>query len=76
MKRVASATRRFAKDGYRVTMLARDDARLRALEEELRDLIGIACDVTDLEALQGAISSLGTPKVVVHNAVGGRSARS
>lgn len=67
----SAISRRFAKGGYRVAMLARDDARLRALEGELPDSIGIACDVTDPAALESAISSLGVPKVVVHNAVGG-----
>jgi NADP-dependent 3-hydroxy acid dehydrogenase YdfG len=62
---------RFSKAGYRVTMLARDVMRLKALEEEIPDSVAIPCDVTDPAALEKAISSVGAPKVVVHNAVGG-----
>jgi NAD(P)-dependent dehydrogenase (short-subunit alcohol dehydrogenase family) len=67
----ASMARRFAEGGYRVAMLARDTARLAALEAEIPDSVAIACDVTDPAALERAIAPLGAPKVVVHNAVGG-----
>jgi short-subunit dehydrogenase len=67
----ASIVRRFAAGGYRVVMLARDKARLDALEGEIADSIGIACDVSDPAALARVIAEVGNPKVVVHNAVGG-----
>lgn len=67
----AAVARRFAAGGYRVAMLARNADRLAALEAEIPDSIGVPCDVTDVAALQAAISRIGAPKVVVHNAVGG-----
>lgn len=67
----ASVARRFAEGGYRVAMLARDEARLVALEKEIPDSIAVPCDVTDISALERAVSSVGQPKIVVHNAVGG-----
>ncbi|MFW2852670.1 SDR family NAD(P)-dependent oxidoreductase [Sphingomonas sp. TX0543] len=67
----ASIARRFSAGGYRVAMLARDTDRLAALEAEIADSIGIACDVGDPAALARVIDQVGNPKIVVHNAVGG-----
>lgn len=67
----ASVARRFAEGGYRVAMLARNAERLATLEREIPDSIAITCDVTDATALERAIATVGAPKVVVHNAVGG-----
>lgn len=67
----ASLVRRFAEGGYRVAMIARDADRLAALENEIPDSIALPCDVSDADALKQAIDSVGAPKVVVHNAVGG-----
>jgi NAD(P)-dependent dehydrogenase (short-subunit alcohol dehydrogenase family) len=71
----ASLARKFASEGYRVAMLARDAARLDALAEELEDAVPVPVDVSDAPALLAALDDLtnrfGTPKVVVHNAVGG-----
>lgn len=67
----ASVVRRFAEGGYRVAMLARDADRLTALAHEIPDAIALPCDVSDADALKQAIDSVGAPKVVVHNAVGG-----
>lgn len=67
----ASLVRRFAEGGYRVAMLARDADRLAALEAEIPDTIAVPCDVSDADALERAVASVGAPKVVVHNAVGG-----
>jgi len=67
----ASVVRRFAEGGYRVAMLARDADRLAALASEIPDSIALPCDVSDADALKQAIDSVGAPKVVVHNAVGG-----
>ena len=67
----AAISRRFAQDGYRVAMLARNADRLAALEKEIPDSIAVSCDVSDAAALERAIAQVGDPKVVVHNAVGG-----
>jgi NAD(P)-dependent dehydrogenase (short-subunit alcohol dehydrogenase family) len=71
----AAIVRRFARDGYAVAMLARNRERLAQLESELPNARAYPCDVTDeaqLDATIGAIrSAMGTPKVLIHNAVGG-----
>ena len=67
----AAISRRFAQDGYRVAMLARNADRLAALEKEIPDSIAVSCDVSDAAALERAIARVGDPKVVIHNAVGG-----
>lgn len=67
----AALARRFAEGGYRVAMLARDAARLAALEAEIPGSIACPCDVTDLGALERVLGQVGAPKVVIHNAVGG-----
>lgn len=69
----ASIARRFARDGYRVAMLARNAARLQRLEREISGSKAYVCDVGDLDALGACIAmvkrDLGSPAVVVHNAV-------
>lgn len=67
----AAVARRFAEGGYRALMLARDSERLAALEKEIPGAIAAPCDVTDQAALARVIAQHGSPKVVVHNAVGG-----
>ena len=66
--------RKFAREGYRVAMVSRTRERLEALESELTDVKGFACDVADsvgLESTFGEIKNqLGQPQVLVHNAVG------
>jgi short-subunit dehydrogenase len=71
----SSLARRFAAGGYRLTMLARDAARLQALEAELAGSRAWVCDVgveADLRAtVDAVVSAQGAPRVIVHNAVGG-----
>ncbi|KWV60675.1 short-chain dehydrogenase [Bradyrhizobium macuxiense] len=71
----SALARRFAEGGYRVAMLARNEERLAALEAELPGTKGYRCDVSDsaqVEAVASAVErDLGSPSVVVHNAVGG-----
>lgn len=67
----ASIARRFAAAGYRTALLARNEARLNTLADELPDAIALPCDVTDPEALAAAVEKAGDAEVVVHNAVGG-----
>src|ERR1700761_2796974 len=67
--------RRFHDGGYRVAMIARNAERLGALARELPDSFAVACDVSDsnnfLATLDGIEQRAGTPRVVIHNAVGG-----
>ncbi len=69
----AALTRRFAAGGYRIAMLARNRARLAALEKEIPDAKAYVCDIADLGALLATVdavrSEIGVPSVLVHNAV-------
>jgi NAD(P)-dependent dehydrogenase (short-subunit alcohol dehydrogenase family) len=71
----SALSRRFAAGGYRVAMLARSEARLAELERELPGAKGYACDVADpaqVDAAMAAIEAqLGSPSVLLYNAVGG-----
>jgi NAD(P)-dependent dehydrogenase (short-subunit alcohol dehydrogenase family) len=71
----AAIARRFARDGYKVAMLARTRVRLANLERELGDAKAYPCDVTDEAQLDSTIDAirrdLGRPQVLIHNAVGG-----
>jgi NAD(P)-dependent dehydrogenase (short-subunit alcohol dehydrogenase family) len=71
----AAISRRFSRGGYRVAMLARTRERLDALQREIPNARGYRCDVTDETQLDSVIEAvrrdLGTPKVLIHNAVGG-----
>ena len=71
----AALSRRFARGGYRVAMLARDRERLTRLEAEVTGSRGYVCDVTDEAAINDTVTrvkdDLGSPDVVIHNAVGG-----
>src|SRR5882672_8016996 len=69
----AALSRRFARGGYRVAMIARNAGRLAELETEIPRAHGYPCDVADLDRL-GAIveriqAELGAPHVLIHNAV-------
>jgi NAD(P)-dependent dehydrogenase (short-subunit alcohol dehydrogenase family) len=69
----SALVRKFA-ERYRVVMIARNERRLQALAAEVPDSIPLVCDVADPEALQSALAqvlAIGTPRVVIHNAVGG-----
>jgi short-subunit dehydrogenase len=56
-------------------MLARNRERLASLESAVQHVKAYACDVTDEAALDTSLEAvrhdLGTPSVLVHNAVGG-----
>ena len=69
----ASIARRFARGGYQVAMLARNEERLAALEKELNGSRAFAFDLADLnrlvEVCQWVEEEMGVPDVVVHNAV-------
>jgi NAD(P)-dependent dehydrogenase (short-subunit alcohol dehydrogenase family) len=67
--------RRFAAGGYKVAMLARKADRLEALAASVPSASAFPCDVTDDVHLANTLAEirakLGTPQIVVHNAVGG-----
>ncbi|HTQ25645.1 MAG TPA: SDR family NAD(P)-dependent oxidoreductase [Candidatus Binataceae bacterium] len=71
----AAIARRFARGGYAVAMLARNRERLNALEREIAGARAYPCDVADETQLDAALDAvragLGTPNVLIHNAVGG-----
>jgi short-subunit dehydrogenase len=71
----SALVRRFHEGGYRVAMLARTADRLMELERELPGAFAAPCDVTDADSLSSALLQVeqeaGSPKVVIHNAVGG-----
>ncbi len=66
---------RFVEGGYPVAMLARNEERLASIEKDLEGAHAFPCDVTDVDALTATVgeikSRIGTPTIVVHNAVGG-----
>jgi len=71
----AAIARKFAYYGYRVAMLARRADRLKTLADQIEGAHAYPCDVTDPEGLAQVVQQvcveLGSPRVVVHNAVGG-----
>lgn len=71
----AALVRRFSRGGYAVAMLARNRDRLLSLEREIPRSRAFPCDVTDEAQLDTTIAAiraeLGTPTVLIHNAVGG-----
>ena len=70
----SALVRRFSQD-YQVAMLARSQDRLSNLEGQLEGVKGYPCDVSDRAALERTLDSvkdeLGSPSILVHNAVGG-----
>lgn len=77
-----AAVMRFAREGARLVMAERDEARLAAAADEVRALgalaLPIACDVTDeaqVAALAVAAEEFGPVDILVNNVGGGRGAR-
>ena len=70
----AALARRFSQ-GYPVAMIARNEERLAALEQEIDGAKAFPCDVSDIGTLTETVekinADLGAPNVVLHNAVGG-----
>lgn len=71
----ASVARRFAREGYRVALLARDKAKVDALAADIPDARGYACDATDADAVRDTFKQvhedLGAVDVLVYNAGSG-----
>ena len=68
-------TRRFAREGYRVAMLARSEERLTKLEAEIPGARGYAVDIGDREVVVDTFerirAELGSVDVLIHNAAAG-----
>ena len=72
----ASVARRFAREGYRLTLVARSEAKIAALAEELRgagtDVAVVTADAGDPDGLRAAVVPLfarpGAPGVVIYSA--------
>jgi NAD(P)-dependent dehydrogenase (short-subunit alcohol dehydrogenase family) len=68
-------SQRFAREGYRVAMLARSADALADFEARIPGTRGYACDVADAEAVRDCFarvrSELGPVQVLVHNAGSG-----
>jgi NAD(P)-dependent dehydrogenase (short-subunit alcohol dehydrogenase family) len=72
----ASVARRFAREGYRLTLVARSQANTAALADELRgagtDVAVVTADAGDPDGLRAAIEPLfaqpGAPGVVIYSA--------
>jgi NAD(P)-dependent dehydrogenase (short-subunit alcohol dehydrogenase family) len=66
---------RFAAGGYRLALLSRNAERLQVVATSLVNAQAFVCDVADDEALARTLetvkATMGAPKIVVHNAVGG-----
>lgn len=65
---------RFAASGYSVAMLARSAQRLNDIAQATPNTHPFVCDVSDADRLGAVLEEirqqLGTPKIVIHNAVG------
>lgn len=64
----------FAGKGYTVAMLARSEQRLNDIAKSTLNTHSFVCDVADASRLTEVLAeirdSLGSPKIVIHNAVG------
>ncbi len=70
-----SISRRFARAGYRVVLLARSEAGLRSIAEQIPGAATFVCDVTDESAVAGVFEAvrggIGEVDTLVYNAGGG-----
>ncbi len=74
-----SISQRFAAAGYRVAMLARNQAALTELVAAVPDAHGFICDLTDSASVEGVVAEikaqLGVAETVVYNAGSGMRGR-
>lgn len=68
----AAFARRFAADGYRVALLARNEARLQGLADEVEGSLAVSCDVSSSASLASAferiVTELGPVDTLIYNA--------
>lgn len=66
---------KFASEGYQVAMISRSKDRLHEIKASTPGTHAFACDVSDTAQLTSQVeaikAALGTPSIVIHNAVGG-----
>src|SRR5258707_15231348 len=71
----SALAKRFTEGGYRVALLARNEARVVALEKELVTAKGYPCDVSAPAQIDRVASQLerglASPSMVIHNGRGG-----
>ena len=69
----SATVRKFIGEGYRVAMIARNQARLQALADRLAGARSYVCDISDLGQFERCLSQIetemGCPEILVHNAV-------
>lgn len=69
----SATVRKFVSEGYRVAMIARNEARLQSLVERYAGTKAYVCDISDLEQFERCLAriraEMGSPKILVHNAV-------
>ena len=69
----AALVRRFSRGGYKVAMLARNQDRLKLLEDEIPASKAYLCDVGNIDTLLNTVEAvrkdMGDPNVLIHNAV-------
>ena len=67
-----ACVKRFANEGYTVSMIARHAGRLETYSNEVSGAEGFAVDIANLSAFRSALDAIvaahGTPKVVIYNA--------
>lgn len=72
-------SQRFAAAGYRVAMLARNQATLTELVAAVPDAHGFICDLTEAKSVEGVVAEireqLGAAEAVVYNAGSGMRGR-
>src|SRR4051812_14104652 len=67
----AAFARRFARDGYRVALLARDETRLRALALTIPNSTAVVCDASreaSIAAAFASVAELGSVRTLIYNA--------
>ena len=52
----SSLARCFHNDGYKVAMIARNEDRLKTLEDELENSKGFICDVRNLDSIENTVN--------------------
>ena len=67
-----ACVRRFAAEGYKVSMIARHEGRLDTWANEITYTTPYAADITDIESFRSTLAQIysdqGVPKVIVYNA--------